>query len=171
MRDFFQLDGHTIERMLHKRGVSLLTRGPARTSLYLGAGVAEISEGGRIKQVMRANTHTSDRDMMPEPVAHLFRAGEFLRFCLRHFENHLGPVDYFDARWEDGDNFRAFHRAASEQGDIAPQRDIEAATQTWTGKTLAEMGFERRPLWVQRDYDPSLRRFPPVSARFKHMQE
>lgn len=171
VRDFIHVDDCVVDRTLLKRDVTLFTRGRARAYLYLGSSIAEISEGSEIRRVMRANTHTSDRNILPEPVAHLFRAGEFLRFCLRHFETHLGPVNYFDARWEDGDNFRAFHRAASEQGDISPERDCDAATQTWTGKTLAEMGFEPRPLWVQRDYDPSLRLYPPVSARFKRMQE
>ncbi len=165
------IDGYVVDRTLLERDVTLTTRGRAGASLYLSSSVAEISEGQDIRQVMRAVTHTSDRAALPESVAHLFRAGEFLRFCLQHFEHHLGPVDYFDARWEDGDNFRAFHQAASEQGDISPERDCDAATETWTGKTLAKLGFEPLPILVRRDYHPNMRLYPPVSARFKRIQE
>lgn len=166
-----RVEDHVIDRTLLKRDVTLSTRGRAGASLHLSSSVAEISEGPEIRQVMRAVTHTSDRDVLPDSVSRLFRAGEFLRFCLQHFEQHLGRIDYFDARWEDGDNYRAFHREASEQGVITGDRDCDAAQETWTGKTLATMGFEPRPLWVQRDYDPSIRLYPPVSARFKRIQE
>lgn len=171
VQDFFHLDGQLIDRTLLKRDVSISTRGPARCSLHLSSSVAEISEGLDIRRIMRAVAHTSDRSALPTSVADCFRAGEFLHFCLQHFEQHIGGIDYFDARWEDGDNFRAFHRAASEHGNITTERDREAATHTWTGKTLAKMGFEPEPVWVRRDYDPTLRLYPPVSARFRRLQQ